>query len=121
MKGKKPPVKTISRLEILNEIFSQFQQITQWLPSNIKNAFTAQEKAEILIEILEVNDCGSVGGFDKESPVLKESGFPLYDRFLALVRKHNSEKHIEPVCDYTLKTLKDYFIKLSKLREKTRK
>lgn len=121
MKGKKPSVKNISRLEMLNEIFGQFQQITQWLPGSISSASKANQKAEILIEILETNDCGSSGGFDKESPVLKESGFPLYDRFLALVRKHNSENDIEPCCQYTPKTLKEYFLKLSKLRGQTRK
>jgi hypothetical protein len=106
------------RIIILNNIFGYFQQITQWLPNNMENCAEYQIKAEALIEYLEVLDCGSTGGFDKKSPVKwNESRFLLYDRFLALVRLYSNEKDIEKVCHFDLETLKQYFIKLSELRQ----
>jgi hypothetical protein len=106
----------IERIVILNAIFSNFQQITQWLPSNIENAAEYMHKAEALIEILEVDDCGSVGGYDPHNPVEDESGFELYDRFLALVRKRNNISEIQQDCGFDVEKLKKYFLKLSKLR-----
>ena len=50
-----------------------------------------------------------------------DSGFRLYDRFLALVRKYGNEKDIKKQCYFDLENLKKYFIKLSKLREEFNK
>lgn len=105
------------RIQILNNIFSDLQQITQWLPNNIDFALQYVYQAKSLIEELEVDDCGSVGGYDRESPVIRESGFYLYDRFLALVRKYHNENDIVKCCQFDLDTLKKYFRKLSRLRD----
>lgn len=105
------------RLKTLNQIFEYFEQITQWLPDSIENAAQYMFMAQSLIEFLEVEDCGSVGGYDKKSPVKHESGFTLYDRFLALVRKYKNGKDIKSGTYFNIYTLKDYFLKLSELRE----
>ena len=105
------------RIKILNSIFSHFQQITQWLPNNIDTASEYMLKAESLIEILEIEDCGSIGGFDKKSPVVHESGFFLYDRFIALVKKYNNKADINKCCQFDLESLGNYFKKISELRD----
>lgn len=105
-----------NRIRMLNKIFGNFQQITQWLPNNIEIANKYCIGAETLIGILEVEDCSSIGGHDMLSPVKNESGFELYDRFLALVRKHNNEKDIKPVCGLNLTHLKKYFSVIHNLR-----
>jgi hypothetical protein len=105
------------RIKILNDIFSNFQQITQWLPNSIDNASKYMFKAESLIERLETDDCGSIGGYDPKSPVVRENGFRLYDRFVALVKKYNNKKDINKCCQFDVDSLGKYFKKLSELRE----
>ena len=109
------------RIKVLNMIFSNFQQITQWIPSEIDIAHRYMLKAKGLIEMLEVGDCGSIGGYDRDNNVIFDSGFRLYGRFLALVRKYKNEKDIKRQCYFDLENLKKYFIKLSKLREEFNK
>lgn len=117
MKKQKSMVnRMVNRIFILNAIFSHFQQITQWLPNHIETAAKYMYKAESLIEVLESDDCESIGGFDRTSPVLRESGFMLYDRFLALVRKYNNKSDIEKECQFDLDTLGAYFKQLFELR-----
>ena len=89
------------RLTILKNIFSDLKQAVQWLPSHYKGATYAQnclehlQRAETLIELLEVCDCGSVGGFD---PVNVVDGMRptmgLYDRFVWLVEKYHNKADI---------------------------
>ena len=100
------------RIKILNDIFSNFQQITQWLPNNIDNASKYMFKAESLIEILEVDDCGSIGGYDQKSPVIRKSGFLLYDRFIALVNRYDNKNDIKKCCQFDLENLGQYLEKL---------
>lgn len=104
------------RIKILNDIFSDLQQITQWLPNNIDTASMYMFKAESLIERLETDDCGSTGGFDPMSPVIRKSGFLLYDRFIALVKRYDNKNDIKKCCQFDLENLGDYFKKLSELR-----
>jgi len=107
-----------TRVEILNIIFSNFQQVSQWIPNHLENSCEYMRKAESLIELLEVKDCGSVGGFDRENPLKRESGMKLYDRFLTLLKKYDNEKDIEPRCNLDVQKLKEYFLELSELRNK---
>lgn len=109
---------TPERIIILNNIFGYFQQIIQWLPNHIDKASKYMYNTESLIALLEINDCGSVGGFDRTNKVLNESGFSLYNRFLALVRKYNNEKEIKVVSGIDLNDLKNYFLELSELHDK---
>lgn len=104
------------RIKILNDIFSNFQQTTQWLPDNMGNASKYMFKAESLIEMLEVDDCGSIGGYDQKSPVISKSGFLLYDRFIALVNRYDNKNDIKKCCQFNLENLGQYFKELSELR-----
>ena len=106
------------RLEILQEIFECFQQVTQWMPSVDTDADYSSGvtkylfKAEALIEILEANDCGSVGGFDANQ---KSRG--LYERFLWLLDKYNKRSDVESSCDFTPDDLYKYFTKVGKVSD----
>jgi len=106
------------RIQILDRILSNFQMITQWLPSHIENANEYMRKAEGLIEHLEVLDCGSIGGYDKENVVQNTTCFKLFDRFLALVRKYDSEEDLEQSCNWTLEKMITYYKTISELRGK---
>ena len=111
----------MKRIDILNKIFSNFQQITQWIPNNFSSASKYMFRSECLIEILEVEDCGSTGGFDFNSPVILETNFHLYDRFLAVLKKYNKKEDIEEVCNFNVDDIQKYFIQVSKLRDNLKK
>ena len=64
----------ISIDKILDVIESEIQQMYQWSyqfaekrvkAEYVTNAIAHAHRAEALIELLEVHDCGSVGGFDE--------------------------------------------------------
>ena len=101
---------------ILQEIFSHFQQMTQWITTNPGNYCRYFNQAMGLIELLEVEDCGSVGGFDKQNPVKwGESGFQLYDRFLALLRKENTK--LKKELYFTPESMRKYWVHIDGERE----
>lgn len=103
---------------ILQNIFSFFQQMTQWL-SHPNNYAEYHNKALSLIELLEVYDCGSVGGFDRENKNQTITTYNLYDRFLTLVRKENTE--LKKEIYFTVETMTEYWKEINKLREKFNK
>ena len=105
------------RIKVLQNIFDSFQQITQWLPNHPGSAFEYHSKAEIMIDFLEVLDCGSVGGFDPEAPVIRITEYALYDRFLSVLKKYNNENDLKMACYFTPDSLGEYFKKLGELRE----
>jgi len=104
------------RIKILNTIFQNFSQITTWLPNNIETAAEYMYKAEAFIERLEADDCGQIGGYDQKSPVVRKSGFLLYDRYIALVNRYDNRDDIKKCCHFDLDNLGEYFKKLSELR-----
>lgn len=106
----------LNRLTILNAIFSHFQMATQW-PDEIATA-NYFAKAEALVELLEVVDCGSVGGYDKKNPHKRVTGCEVYDRFLTLLNKEKDRANIKPQCNATVDTLQTYFTELMALRSK---
>jgi hypothetical protein len=108
----------MKRKIILQEIFSHFQKMTQWITLNPSYYSKYYSKAQALIELLEVEDCGSIGGYDLKNPVKWESNFSLYDRFLALIRKKNTK--LDKECYFTPATMKQYWIKINQEREKYR-
>jgi len=107
----------INREYILNRIFDHFQQITQWNISHIDSTIAHYYKAEGLIELLEILDCGSVGGYDPECPYRNVTGHRLYNRFLTLVRKEDSHEKIKKICYFDLDSMTQYFTKITGLRE----
>jgi hypothetical protein len=114
MKRKEP-----TRLEILQEIFEHFQQVTQWMPcvstdADYSNGVTKYLfKAEALVEMLEVTDCGSTGGFDAG-----QECHGLYARFIWLVNKYHKTSDIKPSCNFTPDDLYKYFSEAGQLRNK---
>jgi len=119
MKSKNDLKLKMNRLTILQEIFNNFQQMSQWITSMPESYLKSHNQAEQLIELLEVEDCGSVGGFDRENPLINKTGFNLYDRFLTLLNKKNQSLKLEPVCGFTPTILGKYFQTILSLREKT--
>lgn len=106
----------MNRLTILQEIFYNFQQMSQWIILESYSKY--YHRAEQLIELLEVEDCGSVGGFDEKNPTINKTGFRLYDRFLTLLKKKRDASKLEPICGFTPKSLGDYFKEVQTLRYK---
>jgi len=119
---KKKKRKQPTRLEILQEIFECFQQVTQWMPdvssdADYSNGVTTYlHKAEALIEILEVCDCGSTGGYDMDIHPDHRGDMGLYERFLWLIEKYNKRTDIKSSCNFTPDILQKYFIKVGQLR-----
>jgi hypothetical protein len=111
----------MKRKIILQEIFEHFQQMTQWATVNPDSYSKYYHKAESLIELLEVQDCGSIGGFDRKNPHKKNTGLDLYDRFLTLMNKTKQRPKLESICGFTPLILAEYFKSLNKLRENTLK
>lgn len=83
--------------KILTEALSCFQQMAQWNQShNFELTYKYQSRAKALIELVEVHDCGSTGGFSKgqqpkgnDGPIKYEREFySLYARWLFLAEKY---------------------------------
>lgn len=106
-----------ARIKILQMIFNSFQQMTQWVTTSPSSYAEYHNQAKALIELLEVEDCGSVGGFDGDSLPPKECKYHLYDRFLALLSKHEDNYNVKPECGFTPRTLGGYFNKLNDSRD----
>jgi hypothetical protein len=104
--NKKQP----TRREILQDILECFQQIYQWNLWCPSNTLEYYHKAEALIELLEVVDCGSVGGFDYANASaihtgtrlkpLDATGHELFDRFLMVLGKYPTK--LNKVCDHSV-------------------
>lgn len=107
----------ITRQSILQEIFEEFQQMTQWVTASPQMYSEHYNRAAGLVECIEVYDCGSIGGFDKLSPVKHETGLRLYDRFLALLRRNNTK--IKSICGFTVPKMTKYWSTINSLRDKT--
>lgn len=104
-----------TRIKLLNKAFGELQMATQWpLEALGVNSITM---AESIVEVLEAEDCGSIGGYDPENRHVRETGFDVFDRFLTVVRKHNDGPNIEPRCGASLRTLTAYFTRLENLRD----
>jgi len=110
----------MKRIVVLQEIFDNFHQMTQWV-NHPNNYCKYHYKALSLVEFLEVEDCGSTGGFDREFPLKHITKYNLFDRFLVLLRKYNDEENISPICDFTVEDLKKYFFTINKLRDNLHK
>jgi hypothetical protein len=79
---------SVTREVILKNIAKYLDSAKQWRNGHqFDNAYKYASKAEALIELLEVQDCGSVGGFDPDNPLSQLSDWQLMNRFLTLKRK----------------------------------
>lgn len=85
--------KACSYQGILDEIASCLEQVSLDNPKTayaFERACNYAKKAEILIEVLEVHNCGSVGGYDKGQPF----SYDLLGRYEWLVKKCPKKKKI---------------------------
>lgn len=97
------------RITILNKIFHNLLLVKQWNINHPQNSIEYHYKALGLIELLEVDDCGSVGGYDKSNKLLKVSEHSPFNRFYTLVNKHNDFDNISTTNGIGIDELKDYF------------
>jgi hypothetical protein len=106
-------------VKLLNQAFSNFQQITQWLPNNLDTANHYDSKAAAIIEILEEDLFGHTRARFKRGyqPKYKFSGNTIYDRFYFIVKEGKYQKDIKKVCYFGVEELHSYFEQLSELRE----
>jgi len=105
------------RIALLQRAFDDFQMISQWIPWQMEHAAKYHNKAESIIDYLEVVDCGSIGGYDNANPIKRSGHYELYDRFLTVLAKHNNQDDLKNCCYFTPQTLGDYFKKVYDLRE----
>jgi len=105
-----------TRIQILNRIAELFQYATQWHGTDV-SCEKYLHQAEALIELLEVTDYGSIGGFDYKNPVIAHTRHELYNRFLALVNKYGDAKRIKKQCHFDLISMGEYYSQLVSLRE----
>lgn len=92
---------TISRLLILRMIGDELGNIVneikhkpQYLGA-IENIARSYQKAEAMIEVLEVSDCGKIGGFDEDQPCPAN----IFYRWEWLYRKYNIPDDKRFTCD----------------------
>ena len=106
------------RLAMLNQIFMELLMAKQWFDSDAVHYYSEHmRKAESLIEFIEVNDCGSIGGFDRDNEHLIITDNPIFDRFLTVLRKYNHENEITSSCEFDVLLLARFYKQLSSLRE----
>lgn len=88
MKGKRPLYRKGTALRyqaILEQIESELAQVDEWRDmDDYGRAAQYFNKAEALIELLEVYNCGSIGGFDKGQDSDQDS---VLERFAWLKKK----------------------------------
>lgn len=101
---------SVKRLVILKMIGDHLFDAMQWSgykePSCLHFAVSYYDKAESLIEILEVHDCKSVGGFDIGQPHPEN----IFDRWDWLFRKYHNPEKLRFACGLsTYRELRDYF------------
>jgi hypothetical protein len=74
------------------------------------NGLAPTSKAEALVELLEIHDCGSIGGFDPEVGDSLHGLLYLEQRFEALKRKHAPKKTKKKKSrgEWTPRLLSDY-------------
>lgn len=112
-------VKHANRVFILQRIFDELQMVTQSVTEEELGSTRYLSRAESLVELVEISDCGSVGGFDRSNPHQRITGCNVFDRFLTLLRKRKGDaKRIKPICNANVETLTHFFTELHRLRDK---
>lgn len=77
--------KLIENKLFLEKLAGNFGLIHQWMESgSIERVLEYKIRAEALIELVEIEECGSVGGYDKGQPRSRSLG----DRFEWVAKKN---------------------------------
>jgi hypothetical protein len=103
-------MKSPSRQTILNEIFFYFVLMVKRSPLEKESMNQSKERAEIMIQLLEVCDYNNDGKFDKRGYPPNECKYELYDRFLGVLNRYNSK--VESVAGLNTIKVCDYFNKI---------
>lgn len=78
----KPVNQVVFRTIILKNIEKSLSAIKQWSEmQQWENAAKYAAKADALIELLEVDDCGSIGGFDAKRGQDRDRHWTLTERY----------------------------------------
>lgn len=107
----------MKRIEFLQDVFSNLQCASQWIISNPSGYLEYITRADTIIQLLEIDDCGSVGGFDPNNKCKKVTGFEIYDRFLTVIRKHHKYSDLKNECSFDVETLGEYYKHINELRD----
>lgn len=84
----------VKRETILKVIADELRCIKQWLNNDavlgttLYRATQSENQALALIELLEVEDCGSTGGYDQKNPLVNKFTNDLVNRFYTVCKKH---------------------------------
>ena len=82
-------VRPIKRSTILRNIADHLRGELQWSRSgHWDNAWKYAQQAIALIELLEVDDCGSVGGFDRTNELVRLVPHEGFNRFWTVSAKY---------------------------------
>ena len=104
---------------LLNTIFYNLQQVTQWIPNNFEISTEYNNKAIALIEILEDDIFGNLRNSFKKGykQKYKLTGYNTFDRFYYLIKELKCEKQIKKICYFDVENLHHYYNVLNDLRE----
>lgn len=102
---KKKKRKSPNRVTILKDIFDDLCMIVQWegMKNCPENVVEYHYRAQAMIELLEVHDCGSTGGYDTNQPTARN----IFDRWDWLVKKYHKLEDITPKHEY--ERIKKYY------------
>jgi hypothetical protein len=104
-----------TRQKILNEIMSDLQMATQWVANSPDRHTHYMSQAEALVELLEVEDCGATGGFDKKNPRVPHP-HAVFSRFLTVINKHHRPRDVKSSCGFDVQGLGLFYSALCELR-----
>lgn len=107
------------QINILNEIFSAFQMITQDLPNNLADANNYETAAATLIVLLEEDMFGIRRSRFKRGHKHEYElcGYRLYDRFWYIIKEGKFENDIKDIAFFNAEKMYNYFKILAGLRE----
>ncbi len=94
------------RKQLLIEALANLEQVISWHKfHSFNNVIQYAAQANILIELLEVQDCGSTDGYDSKNPLVRVSSYKLVNRFVTLVQKRsvltrNELKRMQDIINY---------------------
>lgn len=77
----------MKREVILKLIKEHLKNSKQWSDDSIHFRMQCRYMAEGLIQLLEIEDCGSTGGYDRANPLVNKTLDRLYNRYLTLKKK----------------------------------
>lgn len=92
-----PVSPSVTRQAVLKLIDRHFQQVAQWARlGDFPRAAEYQAKTEALVELLEIDDCGSSGGYDRKRNQPNPSTLAGQDRLSMRINWLKAQTEHEP-------------------------